>query len=441
MFNMRRVGLVIGCSLSLLALWACAPSHSAEQSALSKDEQAWVRRTPDGPWSQGVGYSLFLRSFADSDGDGKGDLRGATAKLDYLNDLGVRNIWLLPIHPSPSYHKYDVSDYVGVDTIYGNLDDFSRFAAQAHKRGIRVTIDFVANHCSRQHEWFKAAIADTASPYYDWFVWQQPGDTAKREWHRVRGRPELPKYYGFFWAGMPDLNLDNPAVRAELIRSARVWLDRGVDGFRLDAAQHVYDHLRPEGRAKSIAWWKEFRDSLRTTHPKVYLIGEVWNRPEIVRDFYQALDGCFNFGLAEAMVQQIKSGRDTSGLIAAHTAYQQSLPTGASDCVFLSNHDQVRVASRLGENAQQEKDAATLLFAQGGMPWIYYAEELGAPGKKPDPNLREPMPWGEGDTLTTRWITPTYIRADRVRSVREQQADPNSLLSTYQRLGKARAPR
>lgn len=447
---MRNKHLIGAASLVGLAalLWgllvACQPAERrADRGALPDSLAAWQRRTPEGPWHQGVGYSLFVRSFADTDGDGKGDLRGTTARLDYLAGLGVRNLWLLPVQPSPTYHKYDVTDYQGIDTTYGTLADFDRLLAEAHRRGIRVTLDLVLNHCSREHPWFQAALKGPSSPYYDWFVWQQAGDTTRQNWHRVRGRNDLPRYYGFFWGGMPDLNLDNPAVRAECIRIARYWLDRGVDGFRLDAAQHIYEHRTAEGRAKSVAWWRTFRDSLRATHPQVYLIGEVWSGPQVVREFYQGLDGCFNFGLAEQLTRAVQ--RDNADSLARALSelkrYQASLPPGAVDCTFLSNHDQPRIASRLGRDPVKLKRAASLLMSLPGMPWLYYGEELGVPGRKPDPRLREPYPWGGDDALQTRWMRPRYTVADSVRSLAEQQTDTASVYAHYRRLIAERARR
>jgi len=264
-------------------------------------------------------------------------------------------------------------------------------------------------------------------------VWQSAADTQRRNWHRAQQRPQLPRYYGFFWGGMPDLNFDHPAVRTEAIHVARYWLDRGVDGFRLDAALHIYDHLTPEGRAKSVGWWRSFRDSLRATHPQVYLIGEVWAEPAVVREFYGGLDGCFNFGLADQLVHAVRSGHPDS-LARVSTdldRHRAALPPGAVDCTFLSNHDQTRVATRLDADPARLKAAITQLMRLPGMPWLYYGEELGMRGRKPDPYLREPFVWGGDDPMQTRWLRARHNMPDSLRGRAEQQADTNSLLHTY----------
>jgi alpha-amylase len=201
-------------------------------------------------WNDAVFYEVFVRSFYDSNGDGIGDFNGLTAKLDYLNDgnpatttdLGVTALWLMPIHPSPSYHGYDVTDYYDVNPQYGTLADFKRLLAEAHKRGIRVILDLVLNHTSLQHLWFVAA-QDPQSPYRDWYLWSPtdpgwPGPWGEKVWY-ANGRSY---YYAIFDKNMPDLNYTNPAVTAKLDDVARFWLaEVGVDGFRLDAAKHLIE--------------------------------------------------------------------------------------------------------------------------------------------------------------------------------------------------------
>ncbi len=195
-------------------------------------------------------YEVFVRSFADSDGDGIGDLRGLTDRLDYLNDgdpstnddLGVTGLWLMPIAGSPSYHGYDVTDYEAVEPDYGTAEDFRAFMAAAHERGIAVIVDLVLNHTSIDHPWFQDARTP-GSEHDDWYVWSTTGvpfagPGGRRIWHKDGDR----WYYGFFWEGMPDLNVANPEVEAALDDVARFWLeDMGVDGFRLDAARHLIE--------------------------------------------------------------------------------------------------------------------------------------------------------------------------------------------------------
>jgi glycosidase len=221
---------------------------------------------PERPWQVGATcYEIFVRSFADSDGDGIGDLNGLTARLDHLNDadpattddLGVRCVWLMPVAESPGYHGYDVSDPYAVEKDYGSSADFKRFVEEAHRRGIRVLVDLVLNHVSSEHPAFQAALRDTASPYREWFRFQPEKGPLNRwggdNWHASSERAEF--YYGFFWKGMPDLDYTRPAALEEMKRVASFWLtDMRVDGFRLDAVKYLVRRTaRPRTRPERTA--------------------------------------------------------------------------------------------------------------------------------------------------------------------------------------------
>jgi glycosidase len=207
-----------------------------------------------------VFYEVFVRSFADGNGDGKGDLPGLIARLDYLNDgdpatstdLGVDALWLMPVFASPSYHGYDVTDYEKVNPIYGTNADLERLLAEAHRRGMRVIVDLVLNHTSDQHPWFRDSASSPTAPKRDWYVWRaddpkwvQPWNEKQSVWHQHAGA----WYYAIFWGGMPDLNYRTQAVREEAKRIARYWLSRGVDGFRLDAIRHLIETGPGDGQA------------------------------------------------------------------------------------------------------------------------------------------------------------------------------------------------
>ncbi|RYF77405.1 MAG: alpha-amylase, partial [Cytophagaceae bacterium] len=208
----------------------------------------------------GVHYEIFVRAFCDSNNDGIGDLNGVTQKLDYLSDLGISAIWLMPINPSSTYHKYDVTDYYGIDPEYGTIDDFRRLIDEAHKRGIAVLMDLVIHHTSIKHMWFQEAAKGPDNPYRSFYKWMLPDEIKRRNlatrditadsderspWHYAPGTnarsATTEKYYGMFWSGMPDLNFDHQPLREEIYKIVRYWLtDVGVDGFRLDAARHLY---------------------------------------------------------------------------------------------------------------------------------------------------------------------------------------------------------
>ena len=266
-----------------------------------------------------VYYEIFVRSWYDSDGDGTGDLNGVTAKLDYLKSLGVDGIWLMPINPSPSYHGYDITDYEAINPQYGTMADFERLLREAHQRGIKVVLDLVINHTSDESPWFKAA-QDPHSPYRHWYEWATPATDLKAIsatggplWHAT---PDGDHYLGVFVAQMPDLDYDTPAVRAEMIKVGRFWLDKGVDGFRLDAAQHIYDDREtdadnPVALKKNLAWWREFHQGIDVSNPHAWLVGEVARQnPDDLTPWMGALDAVFDFPLAIRLVDSAKEERD-----------------------------------------------------------------------------------------------------------------------------------
>lgn len=279
-------------------------------------------------------YQVFLRSFYDSNGDGIGDIQGLIQKLDYIQELGAEGIWLLPIHPSPSYHKYDVLDYYAIDPVYGNMKDFKELLSEAKARDIKVLIDLVLNHTSWDIDWFTKARKGKENKYRDYYVWKEAERIEEEEhnWHTLPeeqgmiGSPE--KYYGFFWKGMPDLNFDNPEVRAVCKEIGRFWLEEvGVDGFRLDAALHIYPFYskhRAIHLDKTIQWWQEFKAAMEAIKPDVFLVGEVWESRATTTRFYEnALHAVFNFELAERIAQTLITEKDTAGLIQSLMAIRE----------------------------------------------------------------------------------------------------------------------
>jgi alpha-amylase len=392
--------------------------------------------------ASGVWYEIFVRSWVDTNGDGIGDLNGVTARLDYLQSLGVSGVWLMPINPSPSYHGYDITDYYGINPQYGTLDDFRHLLDEAHKRHIKVIIDLVINHSSDQHPWFKAT-RDPSSPYHDWYSWAGPhtdldaiSAVGGKAW-RTAGNAH---YLGDFTGAMPDLNYDSPGVRQEMLKLGRYWLRQGVDGFRLDAAQHIYYDFKaqdgdPMVLKKNLAWWSQFRHSMDAVRPDVYIVGEVTqDSPDKLAPWFGPLSAAFDFPLATQLIDSAKSERvGNLGTLLSHTETALRKATGAAgrDAPFLSNHDQNRVMSQLDGNPQHMRMAAAMLLTLPGQPFVYYGEELGMRGEKPDPNLREPMRWNRvaGARGETTWKTSTAHHA--AVSVEAEQADPDSLLHYY----------
>jgi len=434
MIRLRHVASMLLCTISLV-LATAIPAQPPSDTALAT---AHAQQAPSGVW-----YEIFVRSWYDSNGDGIGDLNGVTAKLDYLQSLGVSGIWLMPINTSPSYHGYDVTDYYGINPQYGTLADFQHLLVEAHKRGIKVIMDLVINHSSSEHPWFKDA-ANPASPYHAWYQWSKPDTnldaisaTGGPAWHAL-GKEH---YKGIFTAEMPDLNFDNPDVRQQMIRIGRYWLKQGVDGFRLDAAQHIYFDFKdqrddPQVLAKNLAWWSAFRMGLDPVDPHAYIIGEVTrDTPEELAPYFKSLSAVFDFPLALQLIDSAKTeqvGKLGHLLSDTDAAYRKVTGKSGVDAPFLSNHDQERVMSTLANNPQHMRMAAAMLLTLPGQPFLYYGEELGMRGQKPDEDLREPMRWQREPhaTGTSRWKDFSAGDSPTV-SVQAEQADQHSLLHDY----------
>ncbi len=426
------------CVLALL-FTACA---TPKPTAVAVQPIGGLPKGTDGYpwWNDTVFYEIFVRSFYDSNGDGIGDFNGITAKLDYLNDgdpntttdLGVTGLWLMPINPSPSYHGYDVTDYYAVNPQYGTMDDFKRLLAEAHKRGIRIIIDWVLNHTSSQHPWFQQSL-DRASPYRLWYRWSDT-KPADNNWYAANGS----YYYALFSPGMPDLNYRTPAVTAEMQKVVRFWLnDVGVDGFRLDAAKHlIEDSTVLENTPETHTWYKDLRPFYKGLNPQAMTVGEVADNSDTVSTYSAGdeLDLAFDFDLAKAAVFSAGAGRAKD--VADGLAHDLSLFRPGQFAAFLTNHDQNRVMSVLNGDVNAAKSAAALLLTSPGVPFLYYGEEIGQLGQKPDEDIRRPLQWsGEangGFTTGAPWLASN---ADfTTKNVAAQSADPASLLAFYRTL-------
>ena len=421
-----------------------APMCTSWQSELVDEaELGW--------WNERVFYEIFVRSFYDSDGDGTGDFNGIIQKLDYLNDgdpntrqdLGISGIWLMPVNPSPSYHGYDVSDYFGVNPDYGTLSDFKNLLEAAHDRGIKVIIDLVLNHTSTQHPWFIDATADPKNPYRDYYVWAETPPGFKSPWGTgVWHKTDNGYYYGIFWVGMPDLNYTNPAVTTEIHEVIRFWLeDVGVDGFRLDAIKHlVEDGEVQENTPTTHDWWEGFYDYYTSINPEAFTVGEAWtSTAEVVKYIGDEMNVAFEFDTSGAILNSARS--ETNRYIQqAHQLVLESYPPHQY-ATFLTNHDQGRTMSELRNKVGQAKTAASLLLTGPGVPFLYYGEEIGQNGYKPDENIRTPMQWSAEanagfSTASLPWRRPQDDFDQR--NVAAQLKDPDSLLSHYTALIQAR---
>jgi alpha-glucosidase len=432
-------------------------------------------------WRDGIINQIYARTFCDTNGDGIGDLPGITSKLDYLQDLGIDAIWLSPIHPSPDKDfGYDVSDYEAIDPKYGTLADFDHLVEEAHRRNIHVILDGVFNHTSDQHNWFQQSRSSKDSPYRNWYIWRPGKDGGKpNNWQSIFGgdgwqfdETTGEYYFHMFVKEQPDLNWRNPAVPRAILEAIRFWLDRGVDGFRLDVfnayfkhadlpdnppklglrgfdrQHHIYDVSQPE--------MMPFLADLRTlldAYPQRYSVGETFlatpqNAARYMGD--QALHAAFNFEFTQR-------AWSSAGFLRAIKNWEAEMVEGKWPNYVLNNHDTPRSVSRyhMDEDDQQAKLAAFMLLTLRGTPFLYYGEEIGMRdlrirrseimdpiGKKFWPvhvgrdGCRSPMQWDEtafaGFSSAIPWLRVHENFPNR--NAKQQQNDPNSLLSFYKKM-------
>ncbi|WP_439554792.1 alpha-amylase family glycosyl hydrolase [Dyadobacter sp.] len=397
-----------------------------------------------------VCYEIFVRSFCDSNGDGIGDLKGIISKLDYLADLGIEAIWLTPIHPSPSYHKYDVVDYFAIEPEYGTIYDFRRLLYEAHKRKIEIYLDLIVNHTSTLHPWFTEARKSPDNQFRQYYWWMTPPQIdalgiSRREtsddsqvvypWHE--NAEDQQKYYGLFYKGMPDLNYHSPALRTELEKIIDFWLvEIGVDGFRLDAARHIYPDWEKQ---HSLEFWDFFAGLIKKSNPDAFTVGEVWAETEEVAPYFKHLDATFHFDLSFALQRILVQEQDEElieKLLASYAVFAQYNPLFI-DAIMLTNHDQERIGSVVVNHPDKMKLAASILLTLPGQPYIYYGEEIGMLGSKPDPHIREPFLWTEcpeDEPGTTGWINAKFSTFETVVPLSRQATDPKSIYNHYRTL-------
>ncbi|HMG92087.1 MAG TPA: alpha-amylase family glycosyl hydrolase [Chryseolinea sp.] len=434
------------CTITLLVFFSCREDSLTE----AETEEELTYPPPEIWWNDQVFYEVFVRSFYDSNGDGIGDFNGLTQKLDYLNDgdpstetdLGVTALWLMPIHPSPSYHGYDVTDYRDVNPYYGTMTEFKHFLDEAHKRGIKVIIDFVINHTSDQHPWFVNSSSGTNAEKRSWYIWNSsnPGDNGpwgQTVWHQRNNA----YFFGLFNGGMPDLNHRNKNVYSEIQDIVRFWHDDiGVDGFRVDVAGGLIEEGQAQVNTQStLDWWRKFYSFQKNMDPAFMTVGEVWSSTSVVSPFSdQRLDYCFEFDLSYAIVGAVRSG-NSDGLIAKMEevlgAYNE-LQYGT----FLTNHDQNRVIEEFELNVDKAKLAAGILLSLPGVPYMYYGEEVAMRGVKPDESIRRPMQWTSGAqagfTTGSPWLPPQPNYTEF--NVADLQQEPTSVWNHYRKLIKCR---
>ncbi|MFC4109193.1 alpha-amylase family protein [Micromonospora zhanjiangensis] len=449
-------------------------------------------------YSEAVIYCLDIDTFADSDGDGVGDIQGLISRLDYLAGLGITCLWLQPIHPSPNRDDgYDATDFYNVDPRFGTLGDFAELLHQANNRGIRVIIDLVVNHTSDQHPWFQSARSSPDSPYRDWYVWsdQQPADRHQgmvfpgeqnETW--TYDRTAKSWFYHRFYKFQPDLNFGNPAVRDEIKKIVSFWIQLGVSGFRIDAAPFIIEMTEP-GNAnspKDFAFLTELRQHVQWRSGDAVLLAEANVEPDELQKYFGDSGGSanrlhmlFDFMLNGRLMLAL-ARRDPEPVIEA-LRETPALPSGAQWATFLRNHDEIdlsrltadqrqdvfrefgpdedmqlygrgirrRLAPMLGNDRRRIELAYSLQFSLRGTPVLRYGEEIGMgedlslPGRE---SIRTPMQWsmkpnaGFSEADAGKLIRPVVEGGDfgyeRV-NVTLQRQDPGSLLSWFERMTRA----
>lgn len=437
--------LIAALSVSILA--GCGKKKEDNNSNVKLDPDNLVSANVDDKY--GSCYQVFIYSFCDSDGDGIGDFNGLTSKLDYIKDLGFDSIWLLPFHKSPTYHKYDVIDYYSIDEEYGTMEDFDKFIAACKEKNIDVYMDLVINHTSSRHDWFKTAreyikgLKEGEEPDYsvcpeaEYYNFNKEGGN---------GYTKIPGDGGWYYesqfqSGMPDLNLDCKALRTEIEKIAKFWYDKGIRGYRLDAALHYYEGNNDKS-TEALKWFYDYVESLDSSN---YVVAEVWSDASALDKFYKSgVDSLFNFpyGTSEGYIVLTcnRAGNGSGGgkfanFVVNRYVEVKAIDSNYIDAVFLGNHDTGRPAGFLKYNENAVKFGAALQFFTPGKTFVYYGDELGMTGTGKDENKRAPMYWTENENTAGMTKGPSAMEKQEHRfgSYETQKDDKLSIYNYYKK--------
>ena len=391
-------------------------------------------------------YEIFVYSFCDSNADGIGDLQGVISKLDYLQELGINGIWLMPIHPSTSYHKYNVGDYYAIDPAYGTMEDFEALMTECEARDIHVILDLVVNHTGYDNAWFQTAAeylknlpegAEPSAeecPYVDYYFFNREGGSG---YHQINGSSWY--YEGMFSTDMPDLNLANQAVLDEIQAIMQFWLDKGVAGFRLDAAKEFYSGNSAKN-IEVLSWIQETAVSLK---PDIYLVAEVWESFGAITEYYKSgITSIFNYAFGNSngkIIDVIRNAGNPNTVTTYATALEKAdsayLGSNADyiDAPFLSNHDVGRIAGFCSNDEYKTKLAGAMNVLMSGSCFIYYGEEIGMVGSGNDPSKRAPMYWNADRDDGTTDPPPECELPESYPfpSLEDQQTDDSSIYNYY----------
>ena len=391
-------------------------------------------------------YEIFVYSFCDSDGDGIGDLNGVIQKLDYIKDMGFNGIWMMPIMPSTTYHKYDVTDYYSIDPEYGTLDDYKALLKAAKEKNIKIIIDLPINHTSAKNPWFTElqnyliSLKDGEKPsvkdckYLDYYnLSTEQKDSA---WYAIGDGKHY--YEGMFWDQMPDLNLDSKEVKTELEKVMDFWLDMGTDGFRLDAVKEFYSGQSSKNE-KALEWIVKH---VKQKNPDAYLVAEIWENFSSFSQYYKSgIDSIFNYEygstagkIISAVQSPIANGAKLAKTIEKDNAAIRELNPDAMDAVFINNHDNARTCGAVASNEDKMKMAGGISLMLSGCTFTYYGEEIGMAGSGKDENLRAPMLWSKEDkTGMTNGPLEMESQEQLFDGVDKQEKEDTSILNYYKK--------
>ena len=434
----------------LLTMAGCAAKDTTGKYKLDRKRNEAVIQdvtVAENAENTGLFYEIFVGSFSDSDGDGIGDLRGIINRFDYLNDgdpnsglsLGVEGIWLTPIFASPSYHKYDTTDYYTIDPKFGTEEDLKELIELCHQRGVKIILDLVINHTSSNHPWFQSFMeahrkGDAAHKYYDYYSWDTTA-TGGKTMKPINGTDHL--FECNFSGSMPELNFENPDVQHAVVDIAKHYLDMGVDGFRFDAAKYIYFGEE----SKNVDFWVWYMAQLRAIKPDIYTVAEVWDGDGVVIPYVNATN-CFNFSMAQVsgQISQAAQAGDVNALMTYVENYLAQVHTQnpkGQMVTFISNHDMDRAAGFLPLSNNRAKVAANLAILMPGSTFLYYGEEIGIKGSRggasTDANRRLAMLWGDEDTVKDP-VGSNYTSGQNNGTVADQLPNGDSLYNYYKRL-------
>lgn len=399
-----------------------------------------------------VFYQIFVGSFSDSNGDGIGDIRGIINRMDYLNDgnvlsedsLGVQGLWLSPIFSSPSYHKYDATDYYKIDPKFGTEEDLKELLDICEERNVKVILDLVINHSSTSNVWFQKFTSahksgDASDPYYDFYSWAMLSERENGKAYSTIPGCAGQVYECNFDSGMPELNYDNPTVKEEMLKLAKYYIDLGVDGFRFDAIKYIYYN----DTKRSSEFWDWYMAEIKAYKPDIYCVGECWSADGETLEYVSSLN-CFNFQIAQAegFIANAAKGKNIETYTKYVEKYQGQVkaenPTDGMMIPFIANHDMDRAAGYLTMSDGKAHMGASLLLLTPGSPFIYYGEEIALKGARgganTDANRRLAMLWGDDDVVRNP-IGSTYDSKKQTNgTVASQLEDEDSLLHHYRKL-------